>query len=203
LDAEREKMAQTDRLSAQRLAFEKEKLKSETKLKEQETDVREKAQNDEVKLIKRYGDALAQVISLQPEEVTDLPAYFRGVEEQFKKLSVPRKYQARLIYKYLSARARTLCSRLEPDIRDDYDRMKMAVLKKYGLTAKCFLERFNTMRKPFNDTFILFTSKLHGLLLQYFNARKVTSFDDVVSLLVSDRVKSSLTEQCLKLCALS
>jgi len=196
-------MAQTDRLSAQRLAFEKEKLKSETKLKEQETDVREKAQNDEVKLIKRYGDALAQVISLQPEEVTDLPAYFRGVEEQFKKLSVPRKYQARLIYKYLSARARTLCSRLEPDIRDDYDRMKMAVLKKYGLTAKCFLERFNTMRKPFNDTFILFTSKLHGLLLQYFNARKVTSFDDVVSLLVSDRVKSSLTEQCLKLCALS
>ena len=26
----------------------------------------------------------------------------------------------------------------------------------------------------------------------------MTSFDDVVSLLVSDRVKSSLTEQCLK-----
>jgi len=153
-----------------------------------------------MKLIKRYGDALAQVISLQTEEVTDLPAYFRGVEEQFKKLNVPRKYQARLIYKYLSARARTLCSRLEPDVRDDYDRMKMAVLNAYGLTAKCFLERFNTMRKPFNDTFILFTSKLRGLFLQYFNARKrkVTCFDDVVSLLVYDRVKSSLTEQCLK-----
>jgi len=98
----------------------------------------------------------------------------------------------------LSARARTLCSRLEPDVRDDYFRMKMAVLKEYGLTAKCFLERFNTMRKPFNDTFILFNSKLRGLLLQYFNARKVTNFDDVVSLLVADRVKSSLTEQCLK-----
>jgi len=75
-----------------------------------------------MKLVKRYGDALAQVISLQP-------AYFRGVEEQFKKLNVPRKYQARLIYKYLSAGARTLCSRLEPDVRDDYDRTKMAVLK--------------------------------------------------------------------------
>jgi len=75
--------------------------------------------------------------------------------------------------------------------------MKMAVLKEYGLTAKCFLERFNTMRKPFNDTFILLTSKFRGLLLQYFNARKVTHFDDV-SLLVSNRVKSSLTEQCLK-----
>ena len=79
-------------MSAQRLEFEKEKLKSETKLKEQETDVQEKAQNDEMKLIKRYGDALVQVISLQPEEVTDLPVYFRGVQEQFKKLNVPRKY---------------------------------------------------------------------------------------------------------------
>ena len=103
------------------------------------------------------------------------------------------KYQARLIYKYLSARACTLCSRLELDVRDDYDRMKTAVLKEYGLTAKCFLEKFNTMKKPFNDTFILFTSKLRGLLLQYCNACKVTSFDDVVSLLVSDRVKSSLS----------
>ena len=81
-------------MAAQRLEFEKEKLKSETKLKEQEIDVQEKAHNDEMKLIKRYGDALAQVISLQPEEVTDLPAYFRGVEEQFKKLNVPHKYQA-------------------------------------------------------------------------------------------------------------
>ena len=98
-------MMQTDRLAAQQLEFEREKLKSEAKLKEHEIDVKERAQNDEIKLIKRYGDALAQVISMQPEEVTDLPAYFPGVEEQFKKLSVPRKYQARLIYKYLSARA--------------------------------------------------------------------------------------------------
>jgi len=103
LDAEKDKMAQTDRLAEQKLEFEKEKLKSETKLKEQKIDVQEKAQNDEIKLIKRYGDALAQVISLQPKEVTDLPAYFRGVEEQFNKVNVPRKYEAQLIYKYLSA----------------------------------------------------------------------------------------------------
>jgi len=71
-------MVQTDRLAAQRLEFEREKHKSDAKLKEQEIDVKEKAQNDEMKLIERYGDALAQVISLQPDEVTDLPAYFRS-----------------------------------------------------------------------------------------------------------------------------
>ena len=198
LDLKKAELAQKERLEAQRLEFEREKLKSETKLKSEEIDMKEKAQNDEMKMIKRYGDALTQVLSPQPDEVTDLPAYFRGVEEQFEKLKIPNKFRARLIYKYLSARARTLCSRLEPEVRDDYDKMKKAVLKEYGLTAKCFLEKFNTMRKPFHDTYILFTSKLRGLLLQYLNARKVSSFDEVVSLLVADRVKSSLTEQCLK-----
>ena len=44
----------------------------------------------------------------------------------------------------------------------------------------------------------LFSSKLRGLLLQYLDERKVTKFDELVSLLVSDRIKSSLTDQCLK-----
>jgi len=54
------------------------------------------------------------------------------------------------------------------------------------------------MQKPKNDTCILFVSKLRGLLLQYLDARKVNNFDDIVSLLVADRVKASLGEQCLK-----
>jgi len=45
-----------------------------------------------MKFTKRYGDALAQVFSSQPDEVTDLP--FRGVEEQLKKLSIPDKYRS-------------------------------------------------------------------------------------------------------------
>ena len=55
--------------------------------------------------------ALAQVLSLQPDEVTDVPSYFRGVEEQFEQLKIPTRYRARLIYRYLSARARTRGSR--------------------------------------------------------------------------------------------
>ena len=61
-------------------------------------------------MLKRYGDALAQVISSQPEEPTDLPAYFRGVETQFANLNIPVRKQARLIFKYLIPCARTLCS---------------------------------------------------------------------------------------------
>jgi len=118
-DLRKAELLQQERLETERLANEKEKLLRETGLKTAELDIKEKAQNDEMKLIKRYGDALAQVLSSQPEEVTDLPAYFRSVEEQFEKLKIPTKFRARLIYKYLSARARAFCSRLEPTVRDD------------------------------------------------------------------------------------
>jgi len=110
----REKMEQQERLEGQKLAFEVDKLQCETGLKSAEFNLKEKSQNDEMQVIKRYGDALAQVLSQQPDEVTNLPSYFRGVEEQFEQLKIPTRYRARLIYRYLSASARALCSRLEP-----------------------------------------------------------------------------------------
>jgi len=64
----------------ERLAFEKEKFIQEARLKAAELEDKQKAKYDETKLLKRYSDALAQVISSQPEETTDLPAYFRGIE---------------------------------------------------------------------------------------------------------------------------
>jgi len=46
-----------------------------------------------VKQLKRFGDALSQVVELQPDDVTDLSShlssYFQGVEAQFMKLGVP------------------------------------------------------------------------------------------------------------------
>jgi len=198
LEQEEQKLKLQERLEMERLAFEKEKLKQETILKTAELEDKQRAENDETKLLKRYGDALAQVISSQPEETTDLPAYFRGVEAQFEKLKIPARYHARLIYKYLTPRARALCSRLDADKRDDYNGVKDAVMKEYGLTAKTFLTKFNNLRKMTNDTYILFASKLEGLLRQYLEARKANDFQTLVSLLISDRIKSCLPDHCLR-----
>jgi len=43
-----------------------------------------------------------------------------------------------------------------------------------------------------------FASKLEGLLRQYLEARKAKDFETLVSLLISDRIKSSLSYQCLR-----
>ena len=102
LEAEKERKELREKeLEAEKERREKEaeKKTEEAEEKQKERDLRQKeqdnekdkmAQKDEMKLIKRYGDALTQVISMQPDEVTDLPAYFRGVEEQFNKKLIRR-----------------------------------------------------------------------------------------------------------------
>ena len=203
--AEKERSEAAERLEKTKLETERErtglermKLQHEKDLKRVDMDAKEKVDQDVVKQLKRFGEALSQVVGPQPDEITDLPSYFQGVEAQFQKLKVPKEYQARLMYKYLSARSRALCTRMEPDVRDNYDQMKEAILKEYGLTAKCFLDKFNTVKKSASETFVLFSSKLKGLLNQYVASRDVTDFDNLVSLLISDRIKSTLTEHCLK-----
>jgi len=203
--AEKEKLDVNVRLVKERLELEQAKLGMERMKLQHEKDLKqvdmnEKAKEDGnvVKQLKRFGDALAQVIGPQPADVTDLPSYFQGVEAQFTKLDVPATYQARLIHKYLAPKARALCSRMDPKVRDDYTQMKNAILKEYGLTAKCFLDKFNTLKKNTRETYVMFSSKLKGLLTQCLTSRSVTTFDGLQSLLLSDRIKSALPEHCLK-----
>ena len=120
----------------EKLAFEKEKFTQEARLQGAELEDKQSAEYDETTLLKRYGDALVQVIGSQTEETTDMPAYFRGVEAQFENLRIRARYHARLIYKYLTPLSRALCSRLGSDKRDDYNNEKDAVMKEYGLIAK-------------------------------------------------------------------
>jgi len=195
-----------ERLEMEKIAIEKEKvaieqhkLQLERELKAAEIDAKQRAENDEVRLLKRYGEALALVLVSQTEEITELPSYFLGVEMQFDKLNIPEKFLARLVYKYLSPKSRTLCARSEPEVRDDCVKMRDAIFKEYGLSAKCFLEKFNKVKKGASDTYILYCSKLEGLLNQYLDAREIgKKYDDLVALLMSDRIKAELPEHCLK-----
>lgn len=132
-------MAQQMSLEQEKLALERHKLQ-----------MKENAEQDIVKQLKRYGEALSQVIGPQPVDVTDLPSYFSGVEQQFQQLKIPKQYQARLLYKHLSPSTRALCSRMEPVVRDDYERMKEAIMKEFGLTAKCFFGQIQFCEKGYN-----------------------------------------------------
>jgi len=66
------------------------------------------------------------------------------------------------------------------------------------LSAAAYLQRFNTCVKTNNETYVSYASKLRGLLVYYLNSRRVTKFEDLKKLILCDRVKSTLSDNCLK-----
>ena len=77
---EMEKIAKEKKMEMEKIAIEKEKvaieqhkLQLERELKAAEIDAKQRAENDEVRLLKPYGEALAQVLAPQTEEITELP----------------------------------------------------------------------------------------------------------------------------------
>ena len=61
-----------------------------------------------------------------------------------------------------------------------------------------YIERFNTCVKASDEMFVEFASKLRTLLDYYLESRDVDKFEDLYDLLICDRIKSALSEGCLK-----
>jgi len=69
----------------------------------------------------------------------------------------------------------------------------------FHLTSEQYRDRFiNIKRKP-DETFTLFCSKLRSLFCYYLDSRNVgQSFDKLVSLMITDRLKTEMSASCLK-----
>ena len=79
-----------------------------------------------------------------------------------------------------------------------YDDVKEAILREMRLSAAAYLQLFYTCVKTDDETYASYSSKLRGLLVNYLNSRQVTTFDDLKELVVRDRVKSTLSNNCMK-----
>ena len=95
---------------------------------------------------------------------------------------------------YLNERARTLANRVEASHSADYKYVKEFLLKEFRLVPQQLLELFNTSVRQPHETFKAHITRLGMLLDYYLNSRKITSLEELKQLLVTDRVKTVLSE---------
>jgi hypothetical protein len=146
---------------------------------------------------KTFGDAMRSAAIRMREEPLDAIPFFENVERLFAPLEVPVELQADLVHPYLSDRANKLVSQLEPSVTRDYTVVKRYILSQLRLSPRVLLDKFNTLVRGAEKTTVLFASRLKALLQYYLDSRKVKTFKDLFSLIVSDRIKSTLVEGCL------
>ena len=175
------------------------KLRQEELARQVEKDSIEKARAESVVTKKKiFGDAIRGTAFKMSHDPIELIPFFDHIENLFHDLKVDENIKVILIRPFLNDRARSLLSRIDVSQADKYDLVKKYLLHEFQLSPRVYLERFHTVNRLTDETYLLFASRLKGLFDFYVSSRNVNEFDDLVSLLIADRLKQTLSDGSLR-----
>lgn len=207
-EEERQKWEEERKLEMRRLDIEERKLKSAEESEEykrreiERVEVKDEEErrrlNSPVYKAKLFSDALRGTMLKMPSDAIDLIAYFRSVERLFSDFSVEPSLRAHLLKPHLSDKARTLISRMSPEKSSDYGEVKQLLLHEFKLNSSALLQKYESLHRENDETFMLYGNRLKSVFMYYTESRKVRDFDNLIDLLVCDRIKSQLPEAVLK-----
>lgn len=214
-EVERERLAfEREKWEAERIEREKEyelrKLEIELKkAKIMKTEEANEIRKEEVRRAKEkedslvykaklFGDSLRSTVARMPNDALELVPYFHNVEQLFKDFKVEKELRVHLLKPHLTEAARVLISRMDPAKAVDYDEVKKLLLHEFKLSPSALLDKFTSTVRGKDETYTLFASRLKSVLTYYVEARKATTYNLLLDLLVCDRIKNTVSEAALK-----
>ena len=174
------------------------------RLKEQELEIT--VQNNESNNLdatltartKRFHDALKGLVGEFPDDPAAVPGYFEYLENQFISYEVDDDVKPKILQASLSTKARLLLGRMTLKQLNDYELLKKALLHEFRISPVLLRERFLSLDKRGDQTYSSLASELHVALTYYIKSRGIDNdFDQLVSLLVADRLKELMHPSCI------
>jgi hypothetical protein len=136
--------------------------------------------------LKLIGDAMKGPAYNMTNDPIDLVPLISHIEQLFSDFKTKPELQVKLLRPYSNERAKILVARLDVIKSNNVEFVKQYLLHEFQLLPKAHLEldRFNSINKAGDETFLSFASKLKGLIDFYMTSRKVIDFGNVVSLVI-------------------
>ena len=212
LEVEREKIA----LEKQRMQMEQRRIDAELEIKRLELQEMAGLKREKLKVLdekneaerrrmestvykaKLFSDALRGTMARMPSDPIEIIPYFRTVEKLFDDFKVEPQLKVHLLKPHLTEQARVLISKMDPAKSSDYEKVKKLLLHEFKLSPAALLEKFNSLERNANETYTLFGNRLMSVLTYYVENRNAKSHDQLMQLLVCDRIKSDLSQAALQ-----
>ncbi|KAG0444777.1 hypothetical protein HPB47_013391 [Ixodes persulcatus] len=140
--------------------------------------------------LKHYSKMLHGAIPKFPHDA-EVPVWFETVECLFQRYAVPVEIQAHLVYPIIATRLAYLCASMK-DGEFTFEHLRSVVLAELRLSAEEYRKRFTTASKRRDETWKQFATRTSSYLQYYLEAKGVTEFSQLSSLLVADRMKESM-----------
>ncbi|GFS67920.1 integrase catalytic domain-containing protein [Trichonephila clavipes] len=144
-------------------------------------------------------DALVKSVRILTVKVPNRPEgwafFFASLERAFVSKNVPEKFKSEILLNLLGEKASNVLTYVKDDELNNYEQLKSIILREYEPSANQFLEQFKRATRHPNETYIQNTSRLITNWQYYFKLRKVSDFDNLNDLIVSDKIFSSLKKE--------
>ena len=143
--------------------------------------------------LQRASALMKNILFPMPSYSGDLPLYFENVDKLFALNSVDNDLRIALLGPYLTDKARKVMLILPPEDIDTYIKWKAALLKEHRLTPQTYRRNFVQASREPDESCQQFSTRLACLLKYYLQSQDINnSFEELVSLLLADRLRDSL-----------
>jgi hypothetical protein len=149
-------MEQEEKKQMEDIRMQELELKRRELALQEQRDRREAARKNTVaSKVKSFGDAFRNAAYKMNNDPVDLLPFFENVEQLFESLEIPPEIQVQLLRPYLSDKAKSLMLRLDVARTSDYAAVKQFLLHEFQLTPVMYLEKFNTLTRQNDETYVL------------------------------------------------
>ena len=134
--------------------------------------------------------------NIQSSSCPKMPKYVEGEDIEvflmtFEKLAIANKWDKAIwaprLAAVLTGKAQEAYSRLSLEDSQDYETIKVAILKKYELSAETYQRKFITCKKMSGDSHREWATRLRLLLDRWLEGEKVNTLEDLKNVIVTEQ----------------
>ncbi|KAM7307787.1 hypothetical protein ISCGN_011423 [Ixodes scapularis] len=139
-----------------------------------------------------FSRLMKGVLTQMPSSELLVPSWFDGVENVFQTYEVPERLRGSLIRPYFTERMRALVNRLPVGEASEYGAVKERVLLELKMSPAEYRRLFLNATRAERESWTQFVTRVESCVEYYARSRSVESLEDLLALIVSDRVRDSM-----------
>ena len=179
-------------LQFRKMEMEERRMEREFELKKKELDINSKNKDKELQIQeKEVAFNYANVSALVPNfEESDIDGSFRMFERIAVKQGWPKKEYMSIVGPKLSGKSLQVYANL--DHPEDYDFAKTQILNAHAVTPENYRQKFRNLVKSKTQSYVEFAMEKLRYYNKWLNAVNVTTFSELVNLMVLEEWKNKL-----------
>ena len=142
--------------------------------------------------LQRAMGVLKDAIPVMTAQKDALPQYLAYVDVLFDKNKTDEDLRVTLLIPRLTDEARVKVQSLAPEQIDTYEKFKEALLHEFKYTRKQLRDNFYQASRKEDESCTQFVSRIRASLRYYLDSCKVSTFQKLTELMISDKIKDSI-----------